>query len=109
MPDGRSAQVIGVDIGGSKILAGLVGRDGTILRTLSAPTPATPAAILAEARGLCQRLLEDASREVIAIGVGSAGTIDSNSGQVIYANENLARLDRHALERARHRRPARLR
>ena len=89
MSRAESALVIGVDIGGSKILAGLVGRDGSIARTLSTPTPATPAAILSEVRALCQRLLEDAPLEVIAIGVGSAGTIDSEKALVVYANENL--------------------
>ena len=64
MGDSDSALVIGVDIGGSKILAGLVGRDGSILRTLSLATPATPAAILAEVRSLCQRLIDESARPV---------------------------------------------
>ncbi len=89
MGDTESAAVIGVDIGGSKILAGLVGRDGAVIRTLSLATPATPAAILAEARRLCQRLIDDCAAPVIGIGIGSAGTIDASTGQVIYANENL--------------------
>ena len=89
MGDSDSALVIGVDIGGSKILAGLVGRDGSILRTLSLATPATPAAILAEVRSLCQRLIDESARPLVGIGIGSAGTIDASTGQVIYANENL--------------------
>ncbi len=81
--------VIGLDIGASKLLAGLVTRRGEIVSRRTTATPATPAAILREARGLCQRLLEDAPHEVIAIGVGSAGSIDSDSGVVVFANENL--------------------
>lgn len=89
MGDSQSALVIGVDIGGSKILAGLVGRDGKIVRTLSLATPATPSVILAEVRSLCQRLINESARPVIGIGIGSAGTIDASTGRVIYANENL--------------------
>ena len=89
MGDSESAAVIGVDIGGSKMLVGLVGRDGAILRTLSRTTPATPSAILNQARTLCQRLIDESAGAVIGVGIGSAGTIDASTGQVIYANENL--------------------
>ena len=59
------------------------------MRTLSGPTPATPAEILTAVRSLGQRLIDESARKVIGIGIGSAGTIDSSTGQVIYANENM--------------------
>src|SRR6476646_9170859 len=37
--DVREERVIGVDLGGTKILAGLVARDGTIGRTIEIATP----------------------------------------------------------------------
>ena len=89
MSDSASTSVIGVDIGGSKIIAGLVTREGRILRTLSVATPATPAAIVAEVGQLSQALIDEADGEVIAIGIGSAGMVDTASGQVIHANDNL--------------------
>ncbi|MDQ1636417.1 MAG: hypothetical protein QOJ32_3226, partial [Frankiaceae bacterium] len=34
-------RAIGVDVGGTKILAGLVGEDGTLSATTRCPTPST--------------------------------------------------------------------
>ena len=89
MSDSSSARVIGVDIGGSKILAGLVSRDGRIERALRAATPSSPAAILEQVRQLCESLIAGSDGAVIAIGIGSAGMIDSDSGIVTFANDNL--------------------
>jgi len=87
--DWVSACVVGVDIGGSKISAGLVTSTGEILRRRSVATPATPSAILAEVKRLCHELIAGFQGEIVAIGVGSAGMVDSKSGQVIHANDNL--------------------
>ena len=55
--------VIGVDVGGTKILAGLVARDGTIGRTVEVPTPtAGQAALLAELDAVVEGLLADGAR-----------------------------------------------
>ena len=89
MSDWVSACVVGVDIGGSKISAGLVSPEGDILRTRSVATPAGPAAILAEVKRLCHELITDFQGDVIAIGIGSAGMVDSVRGRVIHANDNL--------------------
>lgn len=89
MSDRVTACVVGVDIGGSKISAGLVTRKGEILTTRSVATPATPSAILSEVKQLCHELIAGFQGEVIAIGIGSAGMVDSESGQVIHANDNL--------------------
>ncbi len=89
MSDWVSACVVGVDIGGSKISAGLVTPEGEILRTRSVATPAAPAAILAEVKRLCHELIAGFQGDVIAIGIGSAGMVDSVRGRVIHANDNL--------------------
>ena len=85
----EEATVIGLDIGGSKTLAGLVRRDGAIARTAQVATAPSPDAILDSARSLCLSLIDAAEAPVLAIGIGSAGIIDTKEGKVIFANENL--------------------
>jgi glucokinase len=85
----EEALVIGLDIGGSKTLAGLVGRAGEIGPRMQVATAPSPAAILSAARSLCQSLVDAAEAPVIGIGIGSAGIIDTDEGRVVFANENL--------------------
>lgn len=85
----EEALVIGLDIGGSKTLAGLVQRDGVIKRCAQVSTAPTPTAIRAAARSLCGDLIEVAEAPVLGIGIGSAGIIDTEAGGVVFANENL--------------------
>ena len=89
MNDLESAAVIGVDIGASKIIAGLVTASGGILQTQQVATPSSSPAILAAAQGLCRALLGPSDCEVKGIGIGAAGMVDTESGQVIHANDNL--------------------
>lgn len=81
--------VIGLDIGGSKTLAGLVSRDGEIRRVSQVATAPSPAAILSSARSLCESLIAATDAFVVGIGIGSAGIIDTEEGRVIFANENM--------------------
>ena len=85
----EDALIIGLDIGGSKMLAGLVTRAGEIRRNLQVATAASPPAILAAAQSLCETLITEAEAPVLAIGIGSAGIIDARTGTVLHANENL--------------------
>ena len=85
----EEALVIGLDIGGSKTLAGLVTRAGELGLTMQVATAPSPTAILSEARSLCETLIEAAAAPVLGIGIGSAGIIDTKEGRVIFANENL--------------------
>lgn len=85
----NDALVIGLDIGGSKTLAGLVSRDGEIKRALQVRTAPSPLAILSTARSLCETLLDSPEAPVLGIGIGSAGIIDTEEGCVIFANENM--------------------
>ncbi len=84
-----AALVIGLDIGASKMLAGLVASTGDVRRRLQAPTPRSPAGILAEAHSLCERLIAWSDAPVLAIGVGSAGIVNCHTRRVIHANDNL--------------------
>ena len=70
--------VIGVDVGGTKMLAGTLARDGTIGRTIEVPTPTTgPEPFLAELASTVEQLLADGAR---AIGVGVPMNIDRRTG-----------------------------
>jgi len=85
----ESTAVIGIDIGGSKTLAGLVTAAGEILRTQQVATPSTPPAILEAVQRLCRALLDKSGNQVIGIGIGTAGMVNTELGQVIHANDNL--------------------
>jgi glucokinase len=79
---------IGIDIGGTKIAAGVVKQDGTILETLKRKTPAhaareTEDAIIALVAELRQR------HDVEAVGIAAAGYIDERRATVLFA-ANLA-------------------
>ncbi len=82
--------IIGVDIGGTKIAAGVIDPDGQVIERMQRPTPAQQGAdaILATVIELVT-ILRVAHGEIAAVGVGSAGQVDSASGMVVDANENL--------------------
>ena len=81
--------VIGLDIGASKMLAGLVTRGGDRVQTLQVETAPSPSAILSAARALCERLIASVDSPVLGIGIGSAGIVDTASGIVLHANDNI--------------------
>ena len=94
-PLAPGALALGLDLGGTKVLAGLVRSDGSVLRTWRFPTPA-----LSGGSAIMQALV-DASQEAVAslppseraalrgIGVSSAGHIDHRTGAVVYCTPNL--------------------
>lgn len=83
----EAAQALGIDVGGTKIEALRVGRDGSVLSRSRSVTPADdPEATIAAMIEAAKRLLES---QVAAIGVGAAGLVDANSGVLRYA-PNLA-------------------
>jgi len=84
----RMSLTIGVDVGGTKVAAGVVGERGRIVEKLRRSTPAgsperTAAAIAAAVTELRGR------HEVAAVGVGAAGFVDAAGGIVAFA-PNLA-------------------
>jgi glucokinase len=79
---------IGVDIGGTKVLGGIVDPDGRVLAQARRPTPAyDPAGTLIMICDVISELV--ANHEVDAIGVGAAGWIDATRSKIMFA-PNLA-------------------
>ncbi|MFI6596929.1 ROK family glucokinase [Nonomuraea sp. NPDC050536] len=79
---------IGVDIGGTKVAAGVVDEDGKILQETLRPTAADRPDVVAETVADVVRELS-AGRDVEAVGVGAAGFIDETRSIVRFA-PNLA-------------------
>ncbi len=79
---------IGVDVGGTKIAAGLVDADGRILSRARRATPsASPDAVLDAIAELAGELA--AAGPVAGIGIGAAGFVDAARASVVFA-PNLA-------------------
>ncbi len=79
---------IGVDIGGTKIAAGVVDDDGRLLATTRRETSASdPVAIESEVTDAVSDLRAD--HDIEAVGVAAAGFVDAGSGVVLFA-PNLA-------------------
>jgi glucokinase len=79
---------MGVDIGGTKVLGGVVDPDGNVLAYARRDTPADDAAKIVSQVVEVIRELSDA-HEVEAVGVGAAGWIDAKRSTVLFA-PNLA-------------------
>jgi glucokinase len=76
-----TTHAIGVDVGGTKILAGIVGRDGEVVRRHERPTPTdSQDALIAELEAAVRELLDD---EIAAIGFGVPSTIDQREGVAV--------------------------
>ena len=85
-------RVIGVDLGGTKILAGVVDRAGTVDRRRERPTPTgSEEELLAALVDAVEEQLDD---DIAAIGFGIPSTIDQRSGKAVSSvNIPLADLD----------------
>lgn len=83
---------VGIDIGGTKISAGVVTLDGVLHGLTTAPTPeqASNQTITAILTDLVDRL-RDQYPQVEAVGVGAAGTVDWNRGTITWAPNNAYR------------------
>jgi glucokinase len=93
-------RVIGVDLGGTKILAGIVDRDGTVERRREWPTPVESQDELLG--GLANAVDDVLADDVAAIGFGIPSTIDQRSGKAVASvNIPLADLDLRAWMRER--------
>jgi glucokinase len=76
-------RVIGVDLGGTKILGGVIGRDGSIGRTKEIPTPGESEAAVLEALDSVVRELRGDG--VVAIGYGVPCNLDRRTGRALHA------------------------
>lgn len=81
---------IGVDVGGTKIAAGLV-RNGQVLASMRRPTDAARGveAVVAEVAAMVRDLVDSAGMQLVGAGVAVAGQVDAADGSVRYA-PNLA-------------------
>lgn len=82
--DQRQCDAIGIDIGGTKIAAGLVSPEGVIKRRITLPTPGHSAReveqVIAEA---VRQLAVDTC--VTSVGVGAAGWMDLTNSTVLFS------------------------
>lgn len=74
---------IGVDIGGTKIAAGLVSEDGKILADDAEPTPQDASKIPAIVADLVDRLARD--ERPVGVGIGAAGFVGEDRATVRFA------------------------
>lgn len=74
---------LGIDIGGTKLAAGVVSSEGQILSYLREPTPHTDAeTLLAAVVRLAERARQESGRTPLAVGVGSGGPMRWPEGVV---------------------------
>jgi glucokinase len=90
LPDPSAAAgrdfAVAVDIGGTKIAAGAVARDGQVAHRVSVPTPGDdPGALVDAVVSLIGSVREAASGRAAGVGVAVAGAVDPDSGDVRYA------------------------
>ena len=82
------ALAVGIDVGGTKVAAGVVDEQGTVLARLRRPTPsASPQDVERTIAELVTELRRD--HDVVAVGIGAAGFIDAERARVRFA-PNLA-------------------
>ncbi|QDY76363.1 ROK family glucokinase [Streptomyces qinzhouensis] len=79
------ALTIGVDIGGTKIAAGVVDEEGTILHTHTVPTPPTADGITDAICTAVDGARASTGGEIAAVGIGAAGYVDDKRATVIFA------------------------
>lgn len=83
-PDGPV--VVGVDVGGTKVLAGVVAVDGTVGDLARGTTPgrlATPESVEATIATVVARVA--GGRSIAAVGVAAAGFVDASGARVMFA------------------------
>lgn len=82
------ALAIGVDVGGTKVAAGVVDEDGRVLAKTRRPTPSqSPDDVERTIADLVAELRQD--HDVQAVGIGAAGFVDAERATVLFA-PNLA-------------------
>ncbi|KKC28758.1 ROK family protein [Caldanaerobacter subterraneus] len=81
-------KVIGIDIGGTKILGGIISTNGNLIKFKETPTQAKLGreVILKNLFNTIDELIDEDTK---GIGIGSAGRINFDTGVVEYATDNL--------------------
>ncbi|MCP9956644.1 ROK family glucokinase [Streptomyces sudanensis] len=77
---------VGVDIGGTKVLAGVVDADGAVLEKIRAETPDKSKSPKAVEDTIVELVLDLSDRhDVHAVGIGAAGWVDADRSRVLFA------------------------
>lgn len=93
--NGSLPPVVGIDLGGTKVLAAVVGQDNAILSRAKRPTPAAEGAeailkAIVDAVDEALALAKLGRKDIAAAGIGSPGPLDSESGTILFsANMNV--------------------
>src|SRR5665811_360154 len=75
---------VGIDIGGTKVAAGVVDQDGLILERLRRETPTTnPTAVVDTISDIVAELRR--RHHIVAVGVGAAGFVDASQSTVLFS------------------------
>lgn len=82
---------IGIDLGGTNIAVGILNEKGEIILKGSVPTGAHReiSFVIDDMASLCKKLITDADlslNDIARIGVASPGTVNPETGEVVYAN-----------------------
>lgn len=96
------ALTIGVDVGGTKVAAGVVDESGTIRHRVRRPTPSLRPQETAEAIWSVVAELRE-SYDVTALGIGAAGFVDESRSEVLFAPNVAAWRDEPLKERVQQR------
>jgi len=80
----RDGLAVGVDIGGTKVIAGLVDRAGSVLRTERRSTPGRDVQAVEDTITDVVRSLSDGV-DVVAVGIGAAGFVDVDQATVLFS------------------------
>lgn len=77
---------VGVDVGGTKVLAGEVTRAGTVLRTARRSTPGRRVSVASVEDALTSAVLDVAAgRRIAGVGLAAAGFVDATGERVMFA------------------------
>ncbi len=78
--------VIGIDLGATNITAAIMNEKGNILRELKTKTPNNEDSVsILKAVGDIVVLLQSSEFQITAVGIGTAGRIDKNKGEVTFS------------------------
>src|SRR5919206_3079218 len=90
---------IGIDLGATKIASVIIAEDGQVFASAQVATEATDgmAAVMDRLADQIQELLPQAPGQVVGVGIGSPGKVDSNQG-IVYDAVNLGWKEVHIVE-----------
>lgn len=96
------AAAVGIDLGGTKIAAGLVGEDGVVTERFTVPTVPSrgPASVVADLINIISNLQDRAKSqgvEVNGVGVATAGAVDPERGVLVAVTDALPGFESFAL------------